>query len=126
MRVNGRTLRPSTMAERRLLISLGTTALGLRVPRNMNPFTVARRLRRAAKGVTPDHDFARDLAAKMKKNPADLPVPWAGVKFDESGQNVGVRAIIMQLQGGKYWTVWPFEMATRDVIFPIPTWSERK
>jgi hypothetical protein len=63
------------MAERRLLISLGIAALGLRVPRNMNPFTVARRLRRAAKGVTPDHDFARDLAAKMKKNPADLPVP---------------------------------------------------
>jgi hypothetical protein len=73
MRVNGRTLRPSTLAERRLLISLGTGAL--RVPRNMNPFTVARRLRRAAKGVTPDHDFARDLAAKMKKNPADAPVP---------------------------------------------------
>ncbi len=74
MRVCGRTLRPSTMAERRLLISLGTDAL--RVPRNMNPFTVARRLSRAAKGVTPDHDFARDLAAKMKKkNPGDVPVP---------------------------------------------------
>jgi hypothetical protein len=73
MRVNGRTLRPSTMAERRLLISLGTAAL--RVPRTMNPFTVARRLRRAAKGVTPDHDFARDLAAKMKKTPGEVPSP---------------------------------------------------
>lgn len=74
MRVNGRTLRPSTLAERRLLISLGTDAL--RVPRNMNPFTVARRLRRAAKGVTPDHDFARDLAGRMKKkNPGDVPGP---------------------------------------------------
>jgi hypothetical protein len=73
MRINGRLLRPSTLAERRLLISLGTDAL--RVPRNMNPFTVARRFRRAAKGLTPDHDFARELAAKMKKNPADIPVP---------------------------------------------------
>jgi hypothetical protein len=71
MRVNGRTLRPSTLAERRLLISLGTPAL--RVPRNMNPFTVARRLRRAAKGITPDHDFARDLVANMKKKPGDVP-----------------------------------------------------
>ena len=53
-------------------------------------------------------------------------MPWTGVKFDETGQNVGVRAIIVQLQGGKYWTVWPFEGATRDVIFPIPKWSERK
>jgi hypothetical protein len=62
------------MAERRLLISLGTSTL--RVPRTMNPFTVARRLRRAAKGITPDHDFARDLAAKMKRaQPGDIPVP---------------------------------------------------
>jgi branched-chain amino acid transport system substrate-binding protein len=57
---------------------------------------------------------------------ADLLVPWAGVKFDETGQNVGVRAIIVQLQGGKYWTVWPFEVAARDVLYPIPRWSERK
>ncbi len=73
MRIIGRLLRPSTLAERRLLIGLGTDAV--RVPRNMNPFTVARRFRRAAKGITPDHDFARDLAAKMKKKPCDVPVP---------------------------------------------------
>jgi hypothetical protein len=74
MRINGRTLRPSTMAERRLLTSLGTDAL--RVPRNMNPFTVARRLRRLAKGITPEHEFARDLVAKMKRrSPGDVPVP---------------------------------------------------
>jgi branched-chain amino acid transport system substrate-binding protein len=53
-------------------------------------------------------------------------MPWTGVRFDETGQNTGVRAIIMQLQGGKYYTVWPFEMATRDVLYPIPRWSERK
>jgi hypothetical protein len=79
MRVNGRTLRPSTMAERRLLISLGTDAL--RVPRNMNPFTVARRFRRAAKGITPDHDFARGLVgaarvARMRSpTRSEVPVP---------------------------------------------------
>ncbi len=73
MRVNGRTLRPSNLAERRLLLSLGVDAL--RVPRDMNPFTVARRLRRAAKGTTSDHDFARALAAKAKKNPFDIPAP---------------------------------------------------
>jgi branched-chain amino acid transport system substrate-binding protein len=57
---------------------------------------------------------------------ADLLVPWAGVKFDETGQNIGVRAIIVQLQGARYWTVWPFDVAARDVIYPIPRWSERK
>lgn len=72
MRVNGRTLRPSTLAERRLLLSLGTASL--RVPRSMNPFAVARRLRRAAQGNSPDHEFARDLV-KARKRRDDLPMP---------------------------------------------------
>jgi branched-chain amino acid transport system substrate-binding protein len=73
-----------------------------------------------------DPEAIRAALTKTDIKPADLLVPWTGVKFDEAGQNVGVRAIIMQLQGGKYWTVWPFEMATRDVIFPIPKWADRK
>ena len=68
----------------------------------------------------------RAALAKTDIKPGDLLMPWTGVRFDETGQNTGVRAIIMQLQGGKYYTVWPFEMATRDVIYPIPRWSERK
>jgi len=73
-----------------------------------------------------DPEAIRVALTRTDVKPADLLMPWTGVKFDETGQNVGVRAIVMQLQGGKYWTVWPFEMATRDVIFPIPKWSERK
>ena len=84
MRVNGRMLRPSTLAERRLLFSLGTSTL--RVPRSMNPFTVARRLGRAAKGVTPDHDFARDLVFRMKKNPGDVPTPSPDIDRPEPVQ----------------------------------------
>ncbi|MBI2544482.1 MAG: branched-chain amino acid ABC transporter substrate-binding protein, partial [Candidatus Rokubacteria bacterium] len=55
-----------------------------------------------------------------------LIMTWEGVKFDETNQNTGVRAIILQLQGGKYHTVYPFESATAEVIYPIPKWSERK
>jgi len=55
-----------------------------------------------------------------------LIMTWEGVKFDETGQNTGVRAIILQLQGGKYHTVYPFETATKEVLYPIPRWSERK
>lgn len=53
-------------------------------------------------------------------------MPWTGVKFDEKGQNAGVRAILQQLQGGAYYTVYPFELATREPIYPIPRWTERK
>ena len=73
MRINGRTLRPSTLAERRLLLSLGTDAL--RVPRSLNPFTVARRLRRVARGESPDQVFVRELVATGKRKPVDIPLP---------------------------------------------------
>ncbi len=53
--------------------------------------------------------------------PADqLLMPWTGVKFDEKGQNIGVRAILQQLQGGTYHTIYPFDLATKDVIYPMP------
>lgn len=59
--------------------------------------------------------------------PADqLIMPWTGVKFDEKGQNIGVRAILQQLQGGSYQTVYPFELAAKDVVYPIPAWSQRR
>ena len=55
-----------------------------------------------------------------------LIMTWEGVKFDETGQNTHVKAIIMQLQGGKYYTVWPWDAATKDVLYPIPAWNDRK
>ncbi|HEV8673561.1 MAG TPA: ABC transporter substrate-binding protein [Methylomirabilota bacterium] len=59
--------------------------------------------------------------------PADqLIMPWTGVRFDETGQNIGVKAILQQVQGGQYVTVYPFEVATKEVVFPLPKWSERK
>ena len=55
-----------------------------------------------------------------------LIMTWEGIKFDENGQNTHVKAIIVQLQGGKYYTVWPWDSATRDVVYPIPAWKDRK
>jgi len=54
-------------------------------------------------------------------------MPWGGVRFDPAnGQNVLGRGIIVQIQDLKYWTVWPWHLASRDVIWPMPTWRERK
>jgi hypothetical protein len=49
MRIQGRLLRPSTLAERRILKALGTDVL--RVPRKLNPFAVARHIRKLAVGT---------------------------------------------------------------------------
>ena len=47
--------------------------------------------------------------------PEQLMMGYRGVKFDEKGQNTGVRAILQQVQKGRYVTVYPFELAAADV-----------
>ena len=72
MRINGRLLRPSSLAERRTMLSLGLTS-AFRCPRSENPFSLARKLRRLAAGVTSDAEYLRRIAAKKKKLPTSPP-----------------------------------------------------
>jgi branched-chain amino acid transport system substrate-binding protein len=62
----------------------------------------------------------RRALALTEIEPAELIVPWTGVRFDDNGQNTGVRVVVVQHQGGGDHTVWPFELATREVIYPLP------
>ena len=55
-----------------------------------------------------------------------LIMPWKGVKFDESGQNTLGSGILVQIVDGKYHTVWPSDLATREVVWPMPKWDQRK
>ena len=55
----GRLIRPSNLAERRLLLSLGIDVL--RVPRGTNPYVIARRLERAVRRDSEDLTLLRDL-----------------------------------------------------------------
>ena len=69
MRIQGRLLRPSTLAERRVLTSLGVDAL--RVPRRLNPFAVARHIRKLAGG---SGDWARlRQSLRLPKPTPELP-----------------------------------------------------
>jgi branched-chain amino acid transport system substrate-binding protein len=53
--------------------------------------------------------------------------PWKGIQFDpKSHQNIHARGILVQIQNQKYVTVWPFESAAADVIWPFPAWKTRK
>lgn len=61
-RIQGRTLRPSTLAERRMLLSLGVDSIvGLRIPRSKNPYQVARVIKRLAEGINPDAALLRKI-----------------------------------------------------------------
>jgi branched-chain amino acid transport system substrate-binding protein len=55
-----------------------------------------------------------------------LIMPWKGVKFDAKGQNTLGQGILVQIIGGKYVTVWPFDLAAHDIIWPMPKWDQRK
>ncbi len=65
MRIQGRQLRASNLAERRVLKALGTDVL--RVPRRLNPFAVARHIRKLAAGTGGN---LPELRAALAKAPA--------------------------------------------------------
>ncbi len=51
-------------------------------------------------------------------------MPWKGIKFDKQGQNTLGSGILVQIVNGKYYTVWPFNLATREIIWPMPKWAQ--
>ena len=53
--------------------------------------------------------------------------PWKGVQFDpQTHQNIHASAMLVQIQDQAYYTVWPFDAASRDVVWPFPAWKDRK
>jgi len=50
---------------------------------------------------------------------AQLIVPWAGVRFDATGQNVAASPVIQQITNGTYRTVYPFELASLDAMWNV-------
>jgi branched-chain amino acid transport system substrate-binding protein len=63
---------------------------------------------------------------KTDLKPGQIIMPWGGVTFDaEKHENVRAKGIIVQIQDGKYYTVWPSDLATREVVWPFPKWEDR-
>ena len=53
--------------------------------------------------------------------------PWKGVKFDpKSRQNIYAIGTLVQIQEMDYHTVWPFESAAKELVWPFPAWKSRK
>ena len=64
------------------------------------------------------------IAYKAQTPSAEL-VPYRTVKFDANGHNELVRPILMQVQKGKYCTIYPFELASCPVLSPTPSWADK-
>ncbi len=76
-------------------------------------------------GATDPEAIRKALAATNIPAP-QLIMPWKGVKFDETGQNTLGAGILVQIRDGKYSTVWPFDLASQEVVWPMPKWDARK
>lgn len=73
-----------------------------------------------------DPEAIRKALTETNIRADNLIMPWKGVKFDATGQNTLGRGILVQIIDGKYNTVWPFNMASREVVWPMPKWDQRK
>lgn len=74
MRIHGRMLRPSNLAERRILKAFGLDFI--KVPRSHNPFAVARHIQRLAKGAVPECRIIREIVEEDRLRPPPHPLPW--------------------------------------------------
>lgn len=53
-----------------------------------------------------------------------LAMPWAGVKFDQKGQNSLGAGLVLQLEGKRYETVWPERYRSNKTLPKLPfTWQ---
>jgi branched-chain amino acid transport system substrate-binding protein len=55
---------------------------------------------------------------------AQVIMPWAGVKFDDKGQNNLGAGLILELKGAQYQTVWPEKFKLDSTLPTLPfTWK---
>jgi branched-chain amino acid transport system substrate-binding protein len=65
------------------------------------------------------------LATDLKPN--QLIMPWKGVTFDpKTGQNELGTPLMTQWRGGALKVAWPFDLASGDLVYPLPKWADRK
>jgi len=46
-------------------------------------------------------------------------LPWKGIKFDATGQNVAASPVIQQIKGGVYHTIYPFDVAAEEAVWNV-------
>ena len=88
------------------------------------PFVLADAINRA-KSTDPE---ALVKALEETDIPGDQFIyPWNGIKFDpKTHQNIYARAMLVQVQEQQYYTVWPWDAASRELVWPFPAWKGRK
>ena len=70
-----------------------------------------------------DPEAIRQALANTNISGNYLSLPWEGVKFDQTGQNIYGKPMMTQWQGGKLKAVWPWKIAETEIVWPLPPWK---
>ena len=69
-----------------------------------------------------DPEKIRAALAATDLKPTDMVMPWEGIKYDATGQNILTRGIFVQNQDGAPKLAWPLDMASTKLVWPRPAW----
>lgn len=72
-----------------------------------------------------DPEDIREALVNLYVSPEKIIMTWDGIRFDETGQNVLGTPCIVQILDEEFKTVYPYDIASAEAVFPIPTWAER-
>jgi branched-chain amino acid transport system substrate-binding protein len=87
------------------------------------PFVLADAMNRAK---TTEAEAVVKALGETNFGPEQIIYPWQGIKFDpQTHQNIYARGILVQIQGQQYVSVWPFESAAKDVVWPLRAWGTK-
>lgn len=67
-----------------------------------------------------DPEAIRKALIATNLTEAQLAMPWAGVKFDDKGQNTQGSGLILELKGAQYHTVWPEKYKLDSTMPTLP------
>ncbi len=74
-----------------------------------------------------NHDSIRDAFLKIDISSGPAVMTAGGrAKFNEKGDNIYGAHVYLQVLNGTQRTVWPFDFASAEAVWPAPTWSERE
>lgn len=106
----------------RFQAKFGTPMNGHAAETYMSTMVLADALERA--GST-DRRKLRDALAATNICGARNILPYDCIKFDGSGQSPQGQLVMLQVQKGKFVSVWPPAIAASNPVFPVPAWSQR-
>lgn len=70
-----------------------------------------------------DPQAIRQALRETNLSPEQIIMPWPGVRFDETGQNMEARVVLQQLKGDDYVTIWPAANAEAELEWPYKGWQ---